>query len=69
MLARNPLPAHRQTLTQCYALRALVLDRLAGPLAPATRRMERDHLDRLEQLICDAEGRIGHLEARAERLL
>jgi hypothetical protein len=68
MRARDPLPALRQTLAQYDALRALVLDRLAGPLAPATRRLERAHLARLEQLICDAEGRIGHLEARAEHL-
>jgi hypothetical protein len=56
------LDAHRRALAEYYVARALILERVDGPLSPAMRELERDHLDRIEQAICDAEGRIGRIE-------
>ena len=58
----------RDVLAGYYALHAALLRRLDGPISPAMRRMERAHVGRLEQAICDTEGQIGQLEARAEHL-
>jgi hypothetical protein len=63
MKSPPPLPELRRALALYYALHGLVLERLDGPLPPMTRRLERAHLGRLEQLICDAEGRMGRIES------
>lgn len=60
----SPLPGFERALKQYYALHAIVLARLDGPLSPAARRMERAHLAYLEQAICDAEARIAQLDSR-----
>ena len=68
MDAWQALPALRQLLAGYYALHATILRRLDGPLSPELRRREQAQLDQLEQAIRDAEGRIGQLEGRAERV-
>jgi hypothetical protein len=68
MAARPALPTLRHVLALYYALHADILRRLDGPLSPAMRALEQRHLARLEQIIGDAEGRLGQIEAHTRRL-
>ena len=67
MEGRAPIPAVRRGLATAYALRDFALERLAGPLSPAMRRLERDHLASLEQTILDTEARLARFESQLPR--